>query len=215
MTLLTLLELAEELGLNQWELANMLSQGDVSYHHSTGTLSVSREDFVEFAFERFQSDYTTIPRPILDHLISFYADRLTQENDHQARRRIQQIVNLLYEEDPGLLEQVLGEYDELYHELVYDNSEELVRRKGSGCSLLEGSGPGNSGLGGGMLMVSKENVGRYRSITRQARTMVKQVSEFFEVDLPEKITTSKQRDVYASIRFKPRSDYFTSEEEAA
>lgn len=209
MTLLTMLELAEELGLNQWELANLLGQGDVPYHHSLGTLSVSQEDFVEFAFERFQSDYTTLPRPVLDHLISFYADRLTQDNDHQARQRIQQIVDLLYEEDPGLLEQVLGEYDELYHELVYDNSEELVRQKNSGWSVTE------SVRYGEMLLVSKKNKGQYRNITRQARTMVKQVSDFFEVDLPEKITTSKKRDVYASIRVKPPLRYFTSEEEAA
>lgn len=209
MTLLTTLELAEELGLNQWELTNLLSQGDVPYHHFLGTLSVSQEDFVEFAFERFQSDYTTLPIPVLDHLISFYADRLTQDNDHRARQRIQQIVDLLYEEDPGLLEQVLGEYDELYHELVYDNSEELVRQKSPGWSVTE------SVRYGEMLLVSRKIGEQHRNIIRQARTIVKQVSDFFEVDLPEKITTSKQRDVYASIRVKPPLRYFTSEEEAA
>ena len=70
-------------------------------------------------------------------------------------------------------------------------------------------------------MVSSVSLGKRGEIKKQhqrlkteARSMVKQVSDFFGVDLPEKITTSTQRNVYASIRFKPRSEYFIHQEVA-
>ena len=104
MTLLTLLELAEELNINHWELTTLISQQDVDYHYFRGRVFVSIDTVFEAVFKKFWEDYTSVPFPLAEKMISFYGDLVTNQNDPDARQRLQQVIDLLQWEDPKLLD---------------------------------------------------------------------------------------------------------------
>jgi|TARA_Y100000310_G_scaffold331592_1_gene405421 hypothetical protein len=197
---IALVDLPIELDMNRWETVNLLSEGGIPYTTRDGELYVEQEDVFGFLYDRLFTHF--IPERQLEVTVDYYVGEM--EDSPDASRRLCNIINYLSHEDPDQLERLMEYADDEFSELTRPYNPRLAE-KGAGISITPRA-PFSTGQ---TRMQENQKTVRIkrRDIKNKARVLVDRVSEYFDIDLPEKITQSKGTGRYASISYGSTSGF--------
>ncbi len=199
MEYMTLQEGMQELHLSFYELVRLMAESAAEHHMTEGQLYVSRDDLMRHQWQQFQNE--DLPRALesLLPLVNHYMRRYDEE-EMGAEKRMGSLVTVLYEEEPELLKELTEKADDGFYALVQEMCPALLYEPVMEPKYIHQRARKSR---------AKEPQGiSERSLQREAAGIVRKVSKYFDVDLPERIIMKDGQESYATIQYRQRGNRY-------
>ena len=205
----SLQEATHKLNKNPFEVLRAVMKSSMEHHFGEGQVWISLDDIFDYQWRQFQLEELPRSKVTLLPLIEYLTEKCEEEScdgeEYNAAKRIGQLLATLGEEDEQLLRDLALEAGDGFYTRVQEShpwllAEAMPTSLYDNCKENDQEGKYRRARQTDPKTITKPIT--KRALKRQAQQIVKKVSDYFDIELPEMIVMSEERDTYASIRYR-------------